>query len=65
MKCVCGYERVEAWRDDQKDIGDEDFIWLDQIHPKAKNKNRGYYEPEYCDVSLYMCPKCGTIRGEI
>ena len=65
MKCVCGYEYIREPTPSNPKKGDEPFIVL-------KDLNGGYAEfqryvrhfHEYEKYQLYMCPKCGTIRGE-
>lgn len=67
MKCVCGYEYDVYWNgktgkefEEIVRVGDEKFIDI---------KGTFYHEAEYRyesndKYSLYICPKCGTIRAE-
>lgn len=67
MKCVCGYEYDYIYENESEeaivgDNGDEPFI------------NSGLYavfETEYGRISMtkketvYICPKCGTLKIEV
>lgn len=64
MKCVCGYEKEEAWRsDDGVQKGDEDFIYLETAVIKIENKDSYYSDKK--ETSLYACPKCGMVKIDL
>lgn len=66
MKCLCGYEHQDGINDKgdwQKNlIGDTAFIRIDGSILRAKTNS---YFSEYKDVSLFACPKCGTVQMEL
>lgn len=67
MKCICGYYYMEDWEIEREDEvfqgelrqnnGNEKFIMLtDKMY-----EHRDYRTIEH---SLWVCPKCGTVRIE-
>ena len=66
MKCVCGYEYQEYDPNGTPAIGDKEFIELrsdsrDDRLVIFSQRIDAYSSPRY---QLFMCPKCGTIRGK-
>lgn len=66
MKCVCGYEYRKdeySWVDDEyvelPDIGDEKFRKIRSIF---QLEGDDFYRNNHEDVTLYMCPKCRTVK---
>lgn len=71
MKCVCGYEYDEEWNSEERRyvviLGDKPFIRLYTSNDiKVYYKRRSdYYSNGEEEVSLYACPKCGTVKVDI
>ena len=57
--CVCGYKKGVEWLEDEKDIGDEDFISI--VGMFFRNDTRFHDEVR---VSVIACPKCKTLTLE-
>ena len=72
MKCTaCGYEHEGEWTSEgyKNIIGDERFIQIYtnnsvMIENPYPCEHGNYNYQEYFNVSLYSCPKCGTVRME-
>jgi len=68
MKCVCGYEKIGEGFDDNKwkdrDPEKVDFKRV-EIIGKIKKYQLGYVVWEPTDLSVYVCPECGTVRMDI
>lgn len=67
MKCAaCDYEYTTKWDDAGwcflPDIGDTPFIPIDGNFTTEK---RGNWQTYIDRISLYACPKCGTIKTPI
>ena len=65
MKCaVCNYVKEAEWEnEDMQKIGDEYFIKVRGNFTIQKDRDYGYGS-DIKEVSLYACPKCGTVRME-
>jgi len=65
MKCVCSYEHQNGINDkgdwQENLVGDEEFVRIEGSVFRVKTDS---YYLEYKDVSLFACPKCGTVRME-
>lgn len=63
MKCICGYAHEDGIDDNgdwQKNlIGDKKFI---QIRGNFFIEDDYSYHRDEERISLYACPKCGTVR---
>lgn len=63
MKCVCGYEHQTKWNQElefgETVVGDKPF---EEIRGNFTRIARDTYSRHIVDVTLYACPKCGTIR---
>ncbi len=75
MKCLCGYYHIDItseWdverfaennnlseEDVKKNNGEDEFKRLCAVFEKETYRGR-----EHDRVSLYVCPKCGTVRME-
>lgn len=63
-KCVCGYISAQPWEKEFDEtitdemINNEDFISLEGSFYKKSSGYFGYV----VEVSLHVCPKCGTVR---
>jgi hypothetical protein len=66
MKCLCGYEHKHGINDkgiwQENLIGNEEFIRIEGSILRVKTNNN--YYSDHTDVSLFACPKCGTVRME-
>lgn len=62
MQCICGYEHETEFVDKELKTtkGDEPFIRIEGSVFRIRNETS--YFSNYDDVSLYACPKCGTIK---
>jgi hypothetical protein len=75
MKCNCGYYYLKKWELDDIEIdkeniiknnGKEDFIELIgtfEMKDICSYSSFHFYEPK--KISLYVCPKCGTMQFPI
>lgn len=68
MKCVCGYEYEDKWNPAGRNYdilkGDEEFIRVEGSFTISRNDWCHDWCHRTVAVSLYACPKCGTIRME-
>lgn len=71
MKCLCGYERLDQWKlEDRKEKepdfknGEEDFI-TSENSIRFEVRPSGYGDDGTENEYLYACPKCGTIKIEL
>jgi acetone carboxylase gamma subunit len=75
MKCICGYHHVDT--DNSWEV--EQMAWKYKMSEEDVIKNNGedkfkrlsgifemdiYHGRQHQNVSLYICPKCGTVRME-
>jgi hypothetical protein len=75
MKCNCGYYYLEKWKLDDikidkeniiKNNGKENFIELIgtfEMKDTCSYSTLHFYEPK--KITLYACPKCGTVQFPI
>lgn len=63
MKCVCGYEYKCEW-DSKPSKGDEEFKTMTVLGEMKQSHNWGHDTDEIKHRTLYICPKCGTVRFE-
>jgi hypothetical protein len=63
MKCVCGYEDF-IYNEDESEIikFNEDFI---QSELKVVFEADGNYYRQLKSETVYICPKCGTLKINI
>lgn len=73
MTCICGYTRHEDWEiayENDPELkakliaenGEEDFIRVNGNFTCTTERD---YAPDYIrEISVYACPKCGTLRVE-
>jgi hypothetical protein len=64
MKCVCGHEHIDE--QDPDVVYNEEFIPLRTLNDGPviflrKGKGHRWDDKKF---QLFMCPMCGTIRGE-
>lgn len=71
MKCICGYYHLEDWKIENEDIVFQDELRKNNGTEKFKEiygtfliKGSDYYETKH-EISIYACPKCGTLKIEI
>lgn len=60
IDCICGYVYHEDFNEkDEWAIieGDEKFLHLQDIHKKV--------DFDFTEYSLYVCPKCHTVKVDI
>ena len=64
MKCICGYEHETEWNSKQRYNetikGDEKFTEIKGTF--LVKTEYDYSAPDIRQISLYACPKCGTVR---
>lgn len=59
MKCVCGYEYNTKYENGKEIlIGDEEFI-------PSKNSLTYRADKDLCNKTIFICPKCGTLKIDI
>jgi hypothetical protein len=54
--CICGYKKGEPWLEDEKDIGDDEFIPIFGMFFKENS----YGDKK--EVHIIACPKCKTLK---
>lgn len=69
-KCVCGYEYEYNYTDGQVVKGDKPFIPIsigkDDLRVFYEDRDRrDYYSDGKYEVTIYACPKCGTLKINI
>jgi len=62
MQCLCGYKHEKEWNSENKCYftteGDSEFV---EIGGKFTIEE-GDWHKNLRDITVYACPKCGTLR---